>query len=193
MKIGVDLDEVLADFVSPLLEYHNEKYKTNLTEEKVHSYYFWEVWGGTRKEAIEKIQDFLTTDYFKNIQPILGSQEGIEILSKKHELILITSRPISIRNETLTWLNKYFPNKFSEEKIYFTAKAHLQKNIKAKANICLEQGIELLIEDNLDYAKESVLNGTRVLLFDYPWNQADDLPERIKRVYSWQDILENIK
>ena len=57
MNIGVDLDEVLGDFLSSLIQYHNTNYNSVLSREDFHSYKFWEVWGGTKEEAIQKLND----------------------------------------------------------------------------------------------------------------------------------------
>lgn len=59
MNVGVDLDEVLADFLPSLMDYHNENYGTDFKKEDFHSYQFWHVWGGTREEAIQKYMAFL--------------------------------------------------------------------------------------------------------------------------------------
>ena len=55
MKIGIDLDQVLADLLPALIEFHNFTYGTVLTEKQFNSDKFWEVWGGTREEAIKKV------------------------------------------------------------------------------------------------------------------------------------------
>jgi len=43
MKIGIDLDEILAEFLTAAIQYHNNIYNTNFTKEQFHSYKFWEV------------------------------------------------------------------------------------------------------------------------------------------------------
>lgn len=53
MKIGIDLDEVLADFMPQLLRYYNGKYKTNFTREQIKEYKFWNLWHCTKEQAID--------------------------------------------------------------------------------------------------------------------------------------------
>jgi len=92
MLIAIDLDEVLAEFIDSFIEFHNAVYGTNLTRNNFFSYKFWEAWGGTRKEAINKVYEFHKTPYFKNIKPVEGAIEGVKKIGKKNKLIVITSR-----------------------------------------------------------------------------------------------------
>ena len=189
MLIGVDLDEVLADLLSAFIRYHNEKYGTSLQREDFRSYDLWKAWGGTLEDAVQKVKDFYKTDYFRNINPVQGSIEVIDTLSKTNELIVITSRPHYIRRETKNWIEHYFPEKFS--KVYFVTNPY-QPGIykRSKSDICAELGVNILIEDCLDYARECASRGTSVFLLDSPWNRSEELPSGVMRVKSWNEILE---
>lgn len=65
MLIRIDLDDVLADFINSLIRFHNQTYGTDLTKDQFHSYNFWEVWGGNREEAIQKVYKFHTTHFYQ--------------------------------------------------------------------------------------------------------------------------------
>lgn len=55
--------------------------------------------------------------------------------------------------------------------------------------MCLELGIELMIEDNLDYAEEIVRNGIEVILLERPWNrERQDVHSGIIRVKDWDGV-----
>tara|TARA_Y100000310_G_scaffold209958_1_gene210571 strand:- start:1331 stop:1912 length:582 start_codon:yes stop_codon:yes gene_type:complete len=191
MIIGLDVDDVLASFVSALLVYHNDEYGTNLSVSDIKSYNLGEAWGGTKEESIKKVYDFYRSPYFRDIQPVEGSKEGIELLSRKHELVTITSRPNEIYNETIEWLNLHFPEKILEH--YFTNEWHKSgNNNRSKSDVCLELGIDVIIEDCLAYAKDCASNGIKVILLDRPWNKSNGLPDKVTRVESWDRILENI-
>ena len=180
MIIGIDLDEVLADFMNPFIRFHNEKYKTSLKRDDFTSYFLWNNLGGTEEETKLKLDEFDATDYFKDIQPIPDSIETTKILNLYHRLIILTSRPLNTNNETRYWVNRFFSNIFSD--LYFTNKK------RKKSEICLDLNISLLIEDSLEYALESALKDIKVLLFDCPWNQSNELQKNITRVYSWSEI-----
>jgi uncharacterized HAD superfamily protein len=188
MIIAIDIDEVLGQFMKALVEFHNNKYKTNLKLEDFFSYKFWEVWGGTKEEAIQKVYDFHKTNYFKNIIPVKDSQESVKKIKENNKLFIITSRQDDVIEETKNWIEKNFPNTFSN--IYFTN--HFSKNgiQKTKKEICDLIDIDILIEDSLEYSLECIKPNRKIFLLDYPWNKKDVLPTGIERVYSWKEIME---
>jgi len=190
MKIGVDLDEVLADYLSAVIDFHNASFASSLKKEDFVSYKFWEVWGGTVDEAIDKIYEFNKTDFFKKIKPVPGSQETLGFLKQNHELFVITSRQEDFANETKVWLDEYFPGVF--QSLHFTNKYSKSGESRSKLSVCDELGIDILIEDSLDYALECFSEKRKVFLLDYSWNQSTNLPEKILRVDSWSDILKSL-
>jgi len=190
MKIGIDLDEVLGQFLSALIEYHNNKYGTKFKEEDFHSYNFWNVWGGTKDEAIEKVYNFNRTDSFKNIEPIEGAKKAIAKIKENNELFIITSRPQDTKEDTREWLEKNFPNTFSKE--YFTGDFVNNGHLKTKKEICDEIGIDVLIEDSANYANECVNPKRKVFLFNKTWNKDAKIKERVIRVNNWEEVLQRI-
>jgi len=187
MKIGVDLDDVLSQSTPALIKFHNNTYGTSLKIKDLKTY-IWETWSETLKEALQKIEDFHKTPYFKNIKPIKGAKEVLEKLKKNNEIYIITARGDDIKKATEKWVENHFPNTFS--KIYFTDE-FLQENAEVtKGTVCNSIGIDVFIEDNLEYALECAGPNRKVYLLDYPWNQTDELPEGVKRVYSWKEIGE---
>ena len=191
MNIAIDIDEVLAQFLQAVIDYHNNTYNTNLTTDQFHTYHFWDTWGGTRQEAIDKVADFARSDYFPKIKPVEGAQEAIQILNQNHTLTVITARPETMEKETRLWLNTYFPKTFDQ--IFFTNHWTDECETRSKGDICNLVNADLLIEDNLDYAHDCLNGKRKVLLFNHPWNQSDDLPDSITGVQSWSEALEHIE
>jgi len=191
MLIGIDVDDVLANFCSFLITYHNRKYGTNFVESDHIHYEFWKIWGGTEEEALKKIYDFYDSKEFDSIFPVHGSQDGIACLREDHDLVVITSRHELVEGKTINWLNNYFPEKFSE--IYFANEwsNHLQRGGR-KYEICEKLGVELMVEDCLKYAMDCADHGIKTFLLDCPWNQVDSLPQLITRAYGWPDLISKI-
>jgi uncharacterized HAD superfamily protein len=190
MRIAVDLDEVLAQFLQSFIDFHNEKYGTHFKLSDFHSYHLHNAWGGTVEEAIEKVYQFHKTDHFKNIRPVQDAQESLQKLKKGNEIFIVTSRQNEIMHETEVWLDKHFPDTFSG--IHFAN--HFSKSgiKRTKKEICDELGIEVLIEDSPDYAIECIKPGRKIFLLNYPWNKERKVPNEIQRVDSWKEILEKI-
>ncbi len=188
MNIALDLDEVIADTLSPLILFHNETFGTHLKKEYFLSYNWWEVWGGTKEQAIEKFFEFTKSKYFSKVLPIAESVPAIQYLSKNNNLYVITGRQQELLSVTTTWLNQYFPNTFKD--IFITNHPQWSKggNTKTKIEIIKQIGAQFLVEDNLLYARECEAFNIPVLLFDYPWNQ-EPLPTNTKRIHSWSEVI----
>ncbi len=116
----------------------------------------------------------------------------MDILKKDNILRIITSRPYKIHDQTLSWLDRYFPDKFEE--IHFTNDWVMGKNArKRKKDVCLEYKIDIMIEDSLAYANECAEKNINVILIDTPWNQSGEINKNIKRVKSWKNIVDLLK
>ncbi|MFA5176364.1 MAG: hypothetical protein WC413_03860 [Candidatus Nanoarchaeia archaeon] len=187
MKIAVDLDEVLGEFLFPVLTYYNKLNHKDLKIDQFHCYDFWEVWGGTKQEAIQIVDDFFKKGYSEDIKPIPGAQQAINILKNKHNLIIVTSRWDNLRAHTEKWINKYYPNSFSE--IYFSNDFSANNGNVKKSEICKKLGVNIIIEDNLHYALDCSKEGIISILLDKPWNKQSENYERVFRVNTWDDIL----
>lgn len=186
------MDEVLTEFVKNFIVFHNQNYGTNLNFEDIKKYFFCDILGISFEEDIKRQYKFFETDLFKRIQPVNGAINGVNKLNNNFEMIIITARPNEIKDKTVKWIEGYFPDIFSQ--IIFTNKHSLNNDLKReKHDICLETGVNLIIEDSLATAEKCASKGINVLLLDKPWNQAENLPEGIKRVYSWNEIVREVE
>lgn len=189
MLIAVDIDQVLADMVTGIAKFHNERYGTSLTKESFHSFHFWKVWGGTEEEMVEKMHQFYGTSYFKDLLPLPGAVEGIEALSRSYELTIATARPHYLEADTRAWLERHFQGRFSG--IHFT-NAHANDGTPAssKLEICARLGAACLIDDYLPEGEATrIPEGLRFLLLDALWNRKTALPARAERARSWKDVV----
>ena len=192
MKIGIDVDDVLAMSMGPLIDFHNQKNGNSLKFEDVFSFDLSKVFGmETREEAFNHVLNFYKSPFFKNIEPLPSSKEIIIKLSKIHQLAAITGRPSIIRNETIFWLEKFYPNCFLET--HFSNHFPGEDKNLSKADFCLEKGYELLIEDSGEFALECAQKGIKVFLFSKPWNKDCISHENIVVVNSWEEIMEKLK
>ena len=184
MRIGIDIDEVIADTLSVVLKNHNAEFGTAFSRNDFYSYRFWETWGGTREEAIKEIYSFWS-NHIQNVPLMRGALENIyELKRAGHTLYVVTGRQDEFIEETKTWIQKHFPGIF--EDIFFTNAYGLNKQSRSKAKICKELGIDVLIEDDLDHINDCIQQGVRVVLFDSPWNKSAS-PD-VTRVHSWKEI-----
>ncbi len=188
MNIGIDLDDVLADFTPALNDYHNEMHGTNFRVEDFRSYRFWETWNIDREESLRGVLEF-SRKSIGGLLAVPGAREGIEKLhAQGHTLHIITARNGIFTEETVRWLDKHFPSRpFSG--LHFAD--HLTINHREKGDICRDLGIEAMVDDSFDNAFSCASVCRTVLLWNKPWNLDYTITERdIRRVDSWDEVLE---
>ena len=195
MKIAVDVDDVLVPLAKTFYDYHNKKFGTNINGETL-GHYRWDTHMGiSLKESVERVQEFYATDVFKNMPVFENARETLKELAKSHELIVISSRFGFAKEFTREWINREFPGIFSN--IIFSAEYHYEeeykkaKNLKEKAFVCLDNKVDIIIEDSLTHSLECAKRGIKVILLDKPWNQGS-LAENVTRVKEWKEIIEKI-
>lgn len=195
LKIWVDLDETLCYTIRHLLEHHKLTIWNIILEEKhISDYYIYKIPGISLKnqeEAVEIFRKALYNDFEKfEINPIEWAKEKLEEFKNKWlDLEIVTARDGHLFWEyTDFWLKKHFPEIFW--KIHHAN--HFWKFLKAipKSELCKENWIKIMIEDNMDYALELAQNWIKTFLLEKAWNY--------KRVENHRNIIkvewwENIK
>jgi len=189
-KIGIDIDEVVVEFMEKFLIYSNKKNDTSFTLEEVTNYYLWETKIHiSKEESIKEVLEFQNSPYFDKIGLIKGAKEGLEKLSKNYQIYFVTSRPEEMKDKTQYFFNKHFPkNGFN---ILYSGDLYGGK--LSKMEICKNLEIPLIIEDNPNYALDCAREGIKVFLLDKPWNKHYEQHENITKVNNWKTILEKLK
>lgn len=190
MKIALDLDEVIADFLDSLLKfYHKRKGKLHKKEEFT-EYKWWPVWGVSLEEAIRITDEFHETHKIDEIKPVEFAIESLnQLINNNDELFIITARPVRFKRRVEEWLVHYL--KTDKVKVFHSGDFH-KGQASNKSQICSEMNIKLILEDSGETAIECANNGIFVLLFDKPWNKKYS-HQKIIRVKNWLEALEEIK
>ena len=183
MRIGVDIDNVLANFDDYLLEEFLKHDKTlrnkgiinkdvyitrgmfDWTKEELSSFY---------KENIERIA--------MNLKVMEESKKYIDKLKEDgNKIFIITGRNNGDYSNpfrmTKKWLKK---NRINYDKLIFTNA--YENNSKTKA--CLKYNIDIIIEDSARICQDLVANNIKTLIMDTPYNRNS----QINRVHNWEEI-----
>ncbi len=155
--VGIDVDGVLAEQVTPILDRLRAQGKARgLTKDNITDWNF-------------KIDD---TDIAKEIEAALldpqyvlempvqpGSTNVMQEMYERYHVVIATSRPVETQQATIEWVKKSF-------------RFHEFANTRqvGKANL----GLNLLIDDNIDNAKSFALGKGTAILFSQPWNMGED-------------------
>lgn len=184
-KIGIDIDDVLADFLPTFIGWHNKVHDTSVNYENFWTYQFEGVFGLPAKTMGERVKTFLASREFKEMKPVFGAQEAIKALSQKYFLSVITSRPEMLEQATFSWIYSHFGSVF--ERLHFAKNSYVSwsNHLKTKREICLEEGIALMLEDSPDYAISLADTNIPVVLRDTPWNRKINHP----RIHRARDMI----
>ncbi len=187
LKIGIDLDDTLLDFITPFLNILRETYNLDATYEDWTDYHFEKKFDISSEKGFEMLKDFFSSEKFGNLDLLPHAEESILILWKDFELNFITARTeILTREKTEKNLTKHFPN--LDYNLFFAGK---NNDNKEKHEICNEQNIKLIVEDHGENALLYAKSGLKVLLFNHPWNQEVD-HKNITRVNDWKQVTKEI-
>jgi 5'(3')-deoxyribonucleotidase len=194
--IAIDMDEVLAPFVSDMILWHNHKFDTHLQLNQFKSYNFTEVLGGTYAEALAISDEFHLSRQPYKIKPLTGAKEALSQLKSHYQLILVTSRPLQHQDYIEKWINYHLPNIFN----HIILCNHWTQNEIAikKSTVCQQYGADYLIDDLPQYVDDVTHCGITGLLFGhYPWNQINNqdeenqkFPKAYLRVKDWKDVID---
>ena len=200
MRIGVDLDDVIAICAVPYLRRFAQEYKVELPDDKEIG---WHLLRDMDKHVSAEERDLFRIKlydgtFFSQLEIYKESPAVLErLVQRGDEIFFITARAERRRMVTETWLR--------EKRILDYAKAvHLKPygefrpdqprgrydpegSAAYKMRLALELGLDLFCEDDTIIAQTLADAGVRVLLFDHPWNR-DLSHERITRVSGWTEV-----
>lgn len=188
-KIGIDLDDVVFEFVKFLIAKYKNKFGKKILFEDFVSYHFAEVWHLNLSETIDFFKKIMTKESTENLELCEFAKESIFDLSSKYEIYFITSRIFP--EGTLESLNKHFSDISFE--LIFSSNPYAKTNGKTKGQICKELEIDFMIEDSKEHSEICASDGIKTFLLDKPWNKDVEENENIIRVKNWKEILEKLK
>lgn len=202
MPIGIDIDEVLFPLVRHICPFLNRKYGINLEESQFLSYRFEEnpnylINGvqATKHQAVDDFYEFIQTPEFKSIKPFPEAARAVYELKQLDWIIAVTSRQdeLDLRDHTKWQLEHFFPKTFQDVVFGNQHAKNLSPSI-SKQQLCQENYVSLLLEDNLEYAS-AVSHDIPVILFRKFWNKDVDRMNapNIHPVSGWDEVFPTAK
>lgn len=169
-RIAVDMDEVIADFLSKHLALYNAEFGESLTPDDLRGKKLHDL---VVEERRPQLETFLTADdFFGDLGIVEGSQQVISDLTERYEVFVTTSAmeyPTSFVAK-YRWLEEHFPFVPANNIVF-----------------CGDKGIvaaDYLIDDNARHFARFRGEG---ILFTAPHNVEEN---RYRRVNGWQDVRE---
>lgn len=189
MKIGIDIDNCISNFNDTLLkEYlkHDKELRNNGIINENPEY----LRKGMFDWTVEEEKSFYETNieaFAQKLRPIKNSQKYIKKLKEDgHEIYIITGRDNGEYTDpyrlTKDWLKKY---NIIYDKLIFTN----AYDKHAKTEVCLENKIDIMIEDSTQISLDLIENGIKAFTMNTRYNRKN---QDLDRVSNWKEIYERI-
>ncbi|MDM1407833.1 hypothetical protein [Myroides sp. DF42-4-2] len=170
--LAVDMDEVLVDSITLLVEQYNKAYSTNLSKQDLFGKTIYECLPSSHIPFIKEQQN--SVDFYQEVAVMEGAQEGIAILSEKYDIYVVSAAlefPLSLASRC-TFIAKNFPE-LTWKKLIFCANKPI-----IKADIILD-----------DMTENLVGFGANGYLFTAYHNAMLKYPNRLN---SWEEVVERL-
>lgn len=186
MRIGIDIDNVVSNFNENLLEEYmqHDKELRNTGIINVEADYIRRgMFDWTEKEEREFYKNNIER-IARNLKVKEDAKKYIDKLKDDgHYICIITGRDNGEYKEpynmTKEWLDS---NLIKYDKLILTdAYDKKEKSIK-----CIENNIDIMIDDSVGNCKSCIQNNIKTFLMDTPYNRFADIP----RVNSWKEFYE---
>jgi uncharacterized HAD superfamily protein len=185
MRIGIDLDDVLADSLPHYVQALNRRF--DLTIDLAGA--AWRIFDRfphiPRREAHSFFSELIEDGFFSSRPLLPGAREAVESLAEEgHRLFIVTGRATRDAATTREWLEQVGLLR------HFNAVVHngMEPVSRYKSGVASRLQLDLFIEDELTVAIAVAESAVPVLLFDRPWNQGT-LPDNMQRVRHWNEVL----
>ncbi|OPY55971.1 MAG: 5' nucleotidase, deoxy (Pyrimidine), cytosolic type C protein (NT5C) [Pelotomaculum sp. PtaU1.Bin035] len=180
MRVGVDIDGVLADSLPLWVHELNRYFKRNKQVEEVHLFDLINTFEITPSELMAFLEQrgrFLMSGPC----PVKGAVYYLSMIKKYHKIFIVTARKEAYKEETQGWLQRYG---VPYDKLLLLGSYN-------KKEACMRNGLDVMVEDTLEVGLEIITAGIPVILMDAPYNRGN-LPDLIYRRYSWFEIYQTL-
>lgn len=195
-RIAIDIDDVLAAHASSFVDFSNKRWGTNLTV-KDYDEDWAKMWQFDRQnkhhanEVERRALAYITT----TTRSLPHNETALAVLSQLREdftLLIVTSRRLLVKGDTLDWVHERFPGIFENNEIYFAgiwdSPDHTSIS-KTKKDILIEKKADYLIDDQPKHCNAAVAEGLGAILFGaYPWQAVETVDVRVVKAANWADI-----
>ncbi len=197
MRFYVDYDDCLCETARKFCEIAKRLFGKNVPYEKINFFNLRDSFALTEEQYDELMIEGHLPEVLLSYKETPGASEVLnELLDKGHDISVITGRPSSTYEPSRAWLDEHG---LKRVKLFCLNKYGRNTFIKNS-----EYGLEL--EDyykmQFDYAIEDSplafkffehLPNMKVLIFNRPWNQDCEIPDRnYKRCDDWEQIRREI-
>ena len=180
MRVGVDIDGVLADSLTLWVTELNGYFNKNKRYEDILIYDLAQNFELTHEQLMEFAQE-KGPYLMSSPRPIPCAAEYLRKIKEEHFVAIVTARQEKYREITERWLQR---QGMPYDELYMSG-------TYKKEGLCSSLGLQVMIEDTWEIGAALSEVGIPVLLLDAPYNRRD-LPNLVTRIYNWEEIYQTI-
>lgn len=192
-NILLDIDGCIANFNNGFISYLNQHYNANRDPDKEPHTYIFEEWDLDHIDMEEASESFIVDGGFASLKPYPGAKEFVEELMRLGNVHVVTARIGDFRNRFSPEVKEQIKNDtyrwFEVNGIPTNGDIIFEHK---KVDLCLDQGISILIEDKLSTVLDAAKNGIHAVVIDRGWNEH---PDRVNvyRAYNYPQVLSVVR
>lgn len=174
MKIGLDIDDTITDTTELMIEYAKEYFKTDDIE------FIKSILSAPKIECeLLEFFDKYLVEMMSKYKLKSNAKEVIERLRQSgNKIIIITARGATIKNVIDVTLEYFKTHGIEVDDIVF--------RLRDKSKYCVENNIDLLVDDSISVLEKVQQLGIKTLLFNSIKNK--DIDTSLDRVNSWLEV-----
>ena len=184
MTIGIDVDDTITNSYDEIINRIALYYNLNVLELKNSGVSYYEI--KDDKKKYPNYDEFTKNNFEDIMKNVSIKDNACEVINNLHnegfKIYIVTARNKKEYSMPYTYTYEYLIN----NNIYFDK---LIVSSFEKGKTCLENKIDILIDDNVDNCVSARNSGVKTLLFDNVFNKQNN---EFERVYSWYEIYKKI-
>jgi hypothetical protein len=192
-----DSDDTALNYLPFFLKYRNKIMGTNYRKRDIWTFELWKVMNCGKEQSISETYGFYFEESgdFQRLPPYKDAVRGIDLLSQKYKIEILTARPDTTASITKKNIEMHFKGKI--ENIIHTNEYMKGRNngYNSKADICEKFCPEFIIDDSLKNCIECANRGVRVVMMSQPWNLIErpiPLPSNMSIAKNWKEVVEQL-
>ncbi len=179
MKIGLDIDGVLADS-DPAFRAHMQKlFQRPFSKKDVVCFDYQQCFSFSEAQFKLFWETFTRQGKWEKIKVMPGVKQFLKRVKSK-DITVITARPLELKKQTIRWLKI---NRIPYHKLIFMSRESKHHDV-----LLHNLKFDYFVEDRFEFSKDLADLGIKVLLLNYPWNLEFGEYPGITRVNSWTKI-----
>jgi uncharacterized HAD superfamily protein len=190
MTLGLDIDGVVADFITPFLKLLEARSggapidPASITDPNFMQHPF------LTQEMIFECMETASYDpeFWRAMTPLLSSDQwqALDRISQEHDVVFITHRWVrdtyDIHQVTCDWLRRHG---FTRPIVYFTQ--------EKKSALIKQLGIKVFVDDRHENCEDVAIETDAVVFMPHrPYNQAFSHP-KVRRIYELDEPWDHLK